>query len=90
MLKDITDENDSCLVADKLPDVGIVAIAGGFAAVPAIAVFVPLVVPAIDWGGAKVLFWCCPIICCACICAWCGCCVCMAFIAGLTWPTDAI
>ena len=34
-------ENVGCLVADKLPDVGIVAIAGVFAAVPAIDVLVP-------------------------------------------------
>ena len=33
------------MVADKLPAVGIVTIAGGFAAVPAIAVLVPLGVP---------------------------------------------
>ena len=46
--------------ADNLPAVGIVAIAGGFAAVPAIAVFVPFVVLAIDLGGAKVarLYYC--------------------------------
>ena len=47
-------ENVICLAADNLPAVGIVAIAGGFTAVPAIAVFVPLVVPTIDSGGAKV------------------------------------
>ena len=47
-------ENVVCLVADKLPAVGIVAIAGGFAAVPAISVLVPLGVPAVDSGGAKV------------------------------------
>ena len=47
-------ENVGCLVADKLPAVGIVVIAGGFAAVPAIAVMVPLGVPAIDAGGLKV------------------------------------
>ena len=48
------------MVAGNLPAVGIVAIAGGFAAVPAIAVFVPLVVPAIDLGGPKVarLYYC--------------------------------
>ena len=52
--------NVGCFVADKLPAVGIVSIAGGFAAVPAIAVFLPLVVPAIDLGGAKVarLYYC--------------------------------
>ena len=45
---------------DNLPAVGIVAIAGGFAAVPAIAVFVLLVVPAIDSWGPKVarLYYC--------------------------------
>ena len=73
-------ENVGCLVADKILAVGIVAIAGGFAAVPAIAFLVPLGVPAIDSGGGKggpliLLFWCRPVICCACICAWCGCCV---------------
>ena len=47
-------ENVGCLVADKLPAVGIVVIAVGFAAVPAIVVLVPLGVPAIDTGGAKV------------------------------------
>ena len=47
-------ENVGCLVADKLPAVGIFAIAGGFAAVPAIAVLVPLGVPVIDLGGPKV------------------------------------
>ena len=46
-------ENVGCLVADKLPAVGIVAIAGGFAAVPAIVVLVPLGVPAIDVGGRR-------------------------------------
>ena len=34
--------NVGCLAADNLPAVGIVAIAGGFAAVPAISVSVPL------------------------------------------------
>ena len=68
-------ENVGCLVADKLPDVDIFAIAGVFAAVPAIAVCVPLVVPDIDSGGAKggplILLFCCRrVICCACICAW--------------------
>ena len=47
-------ENVGCLVADKLPAVGFFPIAGGFAAVPALAVFVPLVVPVIDSGGTKV------------------------------------
>ena len=66
------------MAADNLPAVDIVAISGGFAAVPDIAVAVPLVVPAIDLGGAEgglliLLFWCRPVICCACICAWCGC-----------------
>ena len=88
-------ENFGCLVADNLPAFGIVSIAGVFAALPAIAVFVPLVVPVIDSGGGKggpliLLFWCRPVICCACICAWCGCCVCITFIAGPPWPTDAI
>ena len=82
-------------VDGNLPAVGIVAIAGDFVAVPAISVFVPLVVSAIDSGGGKggpiiLLFWCRPVICCACICAWCGCCVCMAFISGPPWPIDAI
>ena len=45
-------KNVGCLVADKLPAVGIVAIAGGFAAVPAIAVLVPLGVNSIAAGGA--------------------------------------
>ena len=48
-------ENVGCLVADKLPAVGIVAISGGFAAVPAIAVLVPLGVPVISAGGAMVV-----------------------------------
>ena len=42
------------MVADKLPDVGIVAIAGVFAAVPAISVLVPLGVPVIAVGFAAV------------------------------------
>ena len=42
------------MVSDKLPAVGIVAIAGGFAAVPAISVLVTLGVPTIDAGGPKV------------------------------------
>ena len=46
-------ENVGCLAADNLPDVDIVATAGGFAAVPAISVSVPLVVPAIDLGGGE-------------------------------------
>ena len=48
------------MAADNLPAVGILAIAGGFAAVPAIAVCVPLVVTAIDSGGTKVarLYYC--------------------------------
>ena len=53
-------ENVGCLAADNLPSFGIVAIAGGFAAMPAIAVFVLLVVPAIYLGGPKVarLYYC--------------------------------
>ena len=47
-------ENVGCLVADKLPAVGIAAISVCFAAAPGIAVSVPLGVPAIDLGGAKV------------------------------------
>ena len=47
-------ENVGCLVTDNLPAASIVAIAGGFAAVPAIAVLVLLGVPAIDVGGPKV------------------------------------
>ena len=46
--------NVGCFAADTLPAVDIVATAQGFAAVPAIAVSVPLVVPAIDLGGPKV------------------------------------
>ena len=48
------------MAADNLPAVDIVATAGGFAAVPVIAVSVPLVVPAIDLGGPKVarLYYC--------------------------------
>ena len=38
-----------------LPSVGIVAIAGGFAAMPAIDVLVPLGVPAIAAGGPIVV-----------------------------------
>ena len=48
-------ENVGCLVADKIPAVGIVAIDGGFAAVPAIAVLVPLGVPAISVVGPMVV-----------------------------------
>ena len=44
-------ENDFCFSADNLPAVDIVATDGGVAAVSAIAVDVPLVVPAIDLGG---------------------------------------
>ena len=53
-------ENDECLAADNLHTVDIVATAGGFAAVPAISVAMPLVVPAIDLGGTKVarLYYC--------------------------------
>ena len=47
-------ENVGCLVADNLSTVNIVGPAGGFLAVPAIAVSMPLVVPAIDSGGTKV------------------------------------
>ena len=42
------------MVADKLPAVGIFSIAGGFVAVPAIAVLVLLGVTAIDVGGPMV------------------------------------
>ena len=48
-------ENVNCLVADMLPAVGIVDIARGFAAVPAIAVLVPPGVTAISAGGAMVV-----------------------------------
>ena len=53
-------ENENCLAADNLPDIDIVATAGGFAAVPAIALAVPLVVTVIDLGEAKVarLYYC--------------------------------
>ena len=50
-------ETVSCLVAGNLTAVDMVAIAGDFADVPSIAVFVPLVVPAID--------------CCCCCCGGC-------------------
>ena len=46
-------ENDDCFADDNLPAVDIVATAGGFASLPAIAVAVTLVVPAIDLGGAE-------------------------------------
>ena len=39
------------VVADKLPAVGIVAISGGFAAVPDIAMLVPLGLPSMATGG---------------------------------------
>ena len=60
-------ENVGCLVADMLPAVGIVAIVGGFAYVPDIAVLVPFGVPAISVGGGNggpliFLFWFCPIV----------------------------
>ena len=53
-------ENVGCLVTDKLPAVGIVAISGGFVAVPIISMFVPLVVLTIYFGGPKVarLYYC--------------------------------
>ena len=47
-------ENDSYFAADTPPAADIVATAGGVASVAAIAVAVPLVVPAIDLGGTKV------------------------------------
>ena len=48
------------MAADNLPAVDIFVTDGCFAAVPAIALSVPLVVPAIDLGGAKVyrLYYC--------------------------------
>ena len=53
-------ENDDCFAADNLPAVDIVATAEGVVAVHAIAVAVPLVVPAIDLGGPKVArLYCC-------------------------------
>ena len=60
-------ENVGCWVAEMLPDVGIVFIAGDLAAVPVIAVLVTLGVPAISAGGGDggplmFLFWCCPIV----------------------------
>ena len=48
-------ENIGCWVAEMLPTVGIVSIVGGWAAVPAIAVLVPLGVPAIAAGGPMVV-----------------------------------
>ena len=53
-------ENDDCFAADNLPAVDIVATAGGFASVPAIAVDVPLVMPTIYLGGPKAarLYYC--------------------------------
>ena len=53
-------ENDDCFAADNLPAVDIIATAWGVAAVTAIAVTVPLAVPAIDMGGLKVarLYYC--------------------------------
>ena len=42
-------------VAEIIPAVGIVSIAGGWAAVPAIAVLGPLGVPTISAGGALVV-----------------------------------
>ena len=48
-------ENVGCLVADMLPAFGIVVVAGVFSAVPAIAVLVPLGVPAISVGGPMVV-----------------------------------
>ena len=53
-------ENVGCLDSDNLPAIGIVAIAGVFAAMSAISVFLPLVMPDIDSGGAKVarLYYC--------------------------------
>ena len=51
-------ENIGCLVAEILPAVGILSIAGGWAAVSAIAVLVPLGLPAIDAGGAMVVHSC--------------------------------
>ena len=48
-------ENVGFLVSDMLPAVGIVAIARGFSAVPAISVLVPLGVPAIAAGGPMVV-----------------------------------
>ena len=46
-------ENVGYFASDNLPAVDIVATAGGFAAVPAIAVSVPLIVSSIDLGGQR-------------------------------------
>ena len=46
-------ENVGCWVAEMLPAVGIVSIAGIWTDVPAIAVLVPLGVPAIAAGGGR-------------------------------------
>ena len=51
-------ENVGCLVAEILPAVGIVSIAGGWADVSTIAVLVPLGVPAISAGGGMVFHSC--------------------------------
>ena len=51
-------ENVGCLVAEMIPAVGIVSISGGLGAVPAIAVLVPLGVPAIAAGGEMVVHSC--------------------------------
>ena len=48
-------ENDFCFAADNLPDVDIVATAWSVAAVADIAVAVPLVLPSVYLGGAKVV-----------------------------------
>ena len=48
-------ENYFCFADDNLPAVGIVDTAEVVAAAVAIVVAVPLVVPAIDLGGAKVV-----------------------------------
>ena len=52
--------NDDCFAADNLPAVDIVSTAGGVAAVAAISVAVPLVMPAIYLGGTKLarLYYC--------------------------------
>ena len=52
-------ENVGCCVAEMIPAVGIVSIAGGWAAVTAIAVFGPLGVPVISAGrgaGGPLMF----------------------------------
>ena len=51
-------ETVGCLVSEMLPAVGIVSISGGWDAVPAIAVLVPLGVPSIAAGGAMVVHSC--------------------------------